>query len=90
MTNISKYNLKTILLSVLIVILLLMAAGYASAPSTDGFDWNALNPVEAFSALTFVFGFGLGLPDAVAVCMVILLLLLFWAILFWLVRKFVR
>ena len=90
MTNIAKYNLKTVLLSVLAVVLLLMAAGYAFAPATDRFDWNALNPIEAFSSLAFAFGFGLGLPDAVAVGFVVLLLLLFWAVFFWLVRRFVR
>lgn len=90
MTNIAKYNLKTILLLTLAVVLQLVVLGVAFAPSSDGFDWSVLNPVEAASALAFVFGFGLGLPDGMAVGLVVLILLLLWAALFYLARKFVR
>lgn len=90
MTRIAKYNLKTILFPVLAVVLLLVALGYAFSPSTPTFDWNSINPIEAFNALAFVFGFGLGLPDGVALCLVGIILLLLWAILFWLARKFIR
>lgn len=90
MTNIAKYNLKTILLPTLAVVLLLMGLGVAFAPTSDGFGWSVLNPVEAASVLAFVFGFGLGLPDGIAVGLVVLILLLLWAALFWLVRRHVR
>ena len=90
MTNIAKYNLKTILLPTLAVVLLLVVLGVAFAPSSDGFDWSVLNPVEAASALAFAFGFGLGLPDGAAMGLVVLLLLLFWVILFCFVRERVR
>ena len=89
MTNIAKYNLKTILLPALAVVLLLMALGYAFAPSGAGF-WSSLNPVEAFSALAFVFGFGMGLPDVLALGLVGVLLLSLWLFLFYLARRFAR
>lgn len=90
MTRIAKYNLKTILFPVLAVVLLLVGLGFVFAPSSDSFDWNSLNPLEAVGALAFVFGFALGLPDGVAVAVVVLFLILLWLFLFWLARKFVR
>lgn len=90
MTNIAKYNLKTILLPTLAVALLLIGLGITFAPSSDGFHWSVLDPVEVASALAFAFGFGLGLPDGLAVGLVVLILLLLWAALFWLARKKIR
>lgn len=90
MDNITRYNLKTILVPALLVVLLLIVLGYAVAPATATFDWNSLNPVEAVGTLAFALGFGVGLPDILAVSLIVLLLFLLWGILFWLVRRDVR
>lgn len=90
MDNITRYNLKTILVPALLVVLLLIVLGYAVAPATATFDWNSLNPVEAVDTLAFALSFGVGLPDILAVSLIVLLLFLLWGILFWLVRRYVR
>ena len=90
MDNITRYNLKTILVPALLVVLLLIVLGYAVAPATATFDWNSLNPVVAVGTLAFALSFGVGLPDILAVSLIVLLLFLLWGILFWLVRRYVR
>ena len=84
MNNITKYNLKTTLISVAKLILLY------SAPQSDGFVWSSINPLEFLEGVVFALGFGLGVPVWLSVIVIGLFSFLLFVVFLWVARKMVK
>lgn len=62
MNNTTKYNLKPSAAAAVGLVLLLSSLSYLTAPSTDKFELNSINPVSFLEGFVFVLSFGLGVP----------------------------
>lgn len=90
MNNITKYNLKTTLISVVGLILLYSALSFLFAPQSDGFLWSSINPLEFLEGVIFALGFGLGVPVWLSVILIGLFSFLLFVVFLWIVRKVVK
>ena len=90
MNNITKYNLKTTLISVAKLILLYSALAFLIAPQSDGFVWSSINPLEFLEGVVFALGFGLGVPVWLSVIVIGLFSFLLFVAFLWVARKMVK
>lgn len=90
MNNITKYNLKTIAISVAGLVLLLCALSYLMTPQSDGFLWSSINPLEFLEGVVFALGFGLGFPVWLSVIVIGLISFLLFVVFLWIARKVVK
>lgn len=89
MNNITKYNLKTTLISVAGLILLYSALAFLIAPQS-GFVWSSINPLEFLKGVVFALGFGLGFPVWVSIIVIGLVSFLLFVVFLWVARKVVK
>lgn len=90
MNKITKYNLKTAIISVAGLILLYSALAFLIAPQSDGFVWSSINPLEFLEGVVFALGFGLGVPVWLSVIVIELVSFLLFIVFLWIVRKVVK
>ena len=76
MNNITKYNLKTCVISALGLILLFSGLAYAMAPQTDSFEC--------------ALGFGLGVPVWLSLLVLGVISAFIFMVLLWIARKVVK
>lgn len=90
MNNITKYNLKTCVISALGVILLFGGLTYAMFPQTERFELSSINPFGFAEGFVFALGFGLGVPVWLAVVVVGLVSVFIFMVFLWITRKVIK
>jgi hypothetical protein len=88
--NITKYNLKTLAISAIGLILLFCVLTYISAPKTDGFEFSSINPLGFLEGAAFALGFGLGFPLWLSVIVISAVSFLIFAVFLWITRKVIK
>ncbi len=88
MNNITKYNIKSFVMALGVLILLLCLCSYISAPQSDSF-LEAINPWSSLAGLAFALTYcGLPILGAVIAGFVLIMLILF--VLFIVARHIVK
>lgn len=90
MNNITKYNLKTCVISALGLILLFCGLTYVMAPQTDSFKLSSINPFGFVEGFVFALGFGLGVPVWLSLVVLGVFATLIFMVLLWIVRKVIK
>lgn len=90
MNNITKYNLKTLAISAIGLILLFCVLTYISAPKTDGFEFSSINPLGFLEGAAFALGFGLGFSLWLSVIVISAVSFLIFAVFLWITRKVIK
>lgn len=90
LTNIEKYNIKTVSLSIIVLIVLLSVFTFIQAPSTEYFEWSSVNPLEGIAGIIFALSFGFGVPVAISIICLLVVLFMMWFCLLLLVRKIIK
>lgn len=90
MNNITKYNLKTCVISALVLILLFSVLAYAMAPQNDSFDLSSINPFGFVEGFVFALGFGLGVPVWLSLLVLGVISAFIFMVLLWIARKIVK
>lgn len=85
-----RYKLKSILISILALILLYSALSFVNAPSSDVFLWSSINPLEFLEGIVFALGFGLGFPMWISIIVIGLLSFFIYVAFLWVVRKVIK
>lgn len=90
MNNITKYNLKTVAISVAGLILLYSVLAFLISPQSDDFVWSTINPLEFLEGIVFALGFGLGFPMWLSVIAIGLFSFVLFVIFLWVARKMIK
>lgn len=90
MNNITKYNLKTCVISALGLILLFSGLSYAMAPQTDSFILSSVNPFGFVEGFVFALGFGLGVPVWLSLAVLGMISFFIFMVFLWVARKVVK
>lgn len=90
MNNITKYNLKTVAISVSGLILLYSVLAFLISPQGDDFVWSTINPLEFLEGIVFALGFGLGFPMWLSVIVIGLFSFVLFVIFLWVARKMIK
>lgn len=90
MNKITKYNMKTTLISVAGLILLYSALALLIAPQSDSFVWSSINPLEFLEEVVFALGFGLGVPVWLSVIVIGLVSFLLFVVFLWVTRRIIK
>lgn len=77
-------------ISVAGLILLLCTLSYLTAPDSDGFTFNSINPLELLEGVVFALGFGLGFPVWLSVAIIGVFLYFIFRMFLWIVKKIVK
>lgn len=90
MNNITKYNLKTCVISALGLILLFSGLAYAMTPRNDSFELSCINPFEFVEGFVFALGFGLGVPVWLSLVVLGIVSFFIFMVFLWIARKVVK
>ncbi|MDD3040182.1 hypothetical protein [Bacteroides sp.] len=90
MNNITKYNLKATLISLLCLILVFCVLAYLNAPQSDTFLFSSINPWSFLQGMTFALGFGLGFPIWLSAITIGLFSFLLFVAFLWIARKLIK
>lgn len=90
MNNITKYNLKTCVISALGLILLFSVLAYAMAPQNDSFELSSINLFEFVEGFVFALGFGLGVPVWLGLVVLVVIWVLIFMLFLWITRKVIK
>lgn len=85
--KLAKNKRMALAISAFGVLLLYSALAWLTAPQTETFRWNSVNPLDFAEGMAFALSFGLGLPVWLAVLATTLLTFLLWMALWRIVRK---
>lgn len=90
MNNITKYNLKTCVISALGLMLLFSVLAFVMAPRTDGFELSSINPFGFAEGFVFALGFGLGVPVWLSLVLLGVISAFIFMVLLWIVRRVIK
>lgn len=76
-----RYNIKTVSISTVTLIILLCALNWAVSPETGKFELSSIDPTNFLEGFVFLLSFGFGLPVWLSVITVLFILFLLWRLL---------
>lgn len=90
MNKINRYNIITLLISVILFVLLLCVLTYSTAPESDKFQLESINPLDILEGTMFLFSYGFGVPLWLSVVILAVASMLIITLLFKAVRRIMR
>ena len=88
MNNITKYNIKVVVIATVAVLLLLSFCNYISAPESDSL-LEAMNPYPVLAGIAFVLSY-MGAPIFISILATVLLVAIVWFLFLILARNIVK
>ncbi|CDN31791.1 hypothetical protein BN938_1711 [Mucinivorans hirudinis] len=90
MNNITKYNLKTIAISVTGLILLFCVLSFLIAPQSDVFQLESINPLGILEGTAFALSWGLGFPIWISIITIFTISFFIFMVFLWIARRVIK